>query len=125
MEELGDSIKEFDGLLEPFEQALPSILSKSIDLHYKEFFKISNDEALFLKTKKEREISSMETRLFNVLTSYSKGGNNFVLESIFKMISEKSEDLIIEAIESLIQRKLIIPTEGNSGLKFSKGSSYK
>jgi len=123
--ELGDSIKGFDGLLEPFEQELPSILSKSIDLHYKEFFNISNDDALFLKTKKERDFTSMETRLFNVLTSYSKGGNNFVLKSIFKMISEKSEDLIIEAIESLIQRKLIIPADGNSGSKFSKSSNYK
>jgi hypothetical protein len=125
MEELGDSIKDFDGLLEPFELAVPSILSKSIDLHYKEFFKISNDKALFLKTKKERDMSSLESRLFNVLTSYSKGGNNFALVSIFKMISEKNEDLIIEAIESLIKRKLIIPTEGNSGSNFSKGSSYK
>ena len=78
-----------------------------------------------LKTKKDREFSSMETRLFNVLTSYSKGGNNFALESIFKMISEVDENLIIEAIESLIKRKLIIPTGGISGSKFPKRSSYK
>ena len=130
-EELSDSLKDFKGELKPFEEAVPSIIYNSIDLHYKEFFKLSDDKTLLLKTKKDQDFTIMETRLFNVLTTHSiqnsieKVENDFSLVSIFKMTSEKNEDLVIEAIESLIQRKLIIPSEGNSGLKFSKRNNYK
>ena len=130
-EVLSDSLKDFKGELKPFEEAVPSIIYNSIDLHYKEFFKLSDDKTLLLKTKKDQDFTIMETRLFNVLTTHSiqnsikKVENDFSLVSIFKMTSEKNEDLVIEAIESLIKRKLIIPSEGNSGLKFSKRNNYK
>lgn len=66
----------------------------------------------------------METRLINVIRSYSKN-EDFLLESIPKMTSEKNEDLIIEAIESLIQKELIIPSGKNLGAVKGKSKKFK
>ena len=59
--------------------------------------------------KKEFDLSKMETRVINVIRSSSKKSEAFDLEFILKLVSEENKDLVIEAIESLIKQKIIIP----------------
>ena len=51
-------------------------------------------------------------RVINVIQSMSKDSNKIIadLNHIIELVSEENKDLIIEAIELLIRRKLILPT---------------
>jgi len=106
--QFADQLEKFDGKLGFFHQKLPLLINNLIALHYKELFKLNEDEAYFLKTKKSGELSSMEVRIINVLKSYLKLKKDFYLENILEWVIDKNKNKIIEAIESLIQRKLII-----------------
>jgi len=117
--ELKDLLEVFQGDLTPFKKILPPVINQSIDLYLKAPFKLAHD----LKIAKAHHLTTMETRVINVLRSYSKNGENFLLNSILKMTNEKNEDLIIEAIESLIKKKLIIPSDKKS--RITKGKMVK
>ena len=119
MMELKELLEDFRGGLGIFEKQIPQIISQLINLHYKGPFKLAHD----LKIEKAHHLTSMETRLINVIRSLSKNGEDFLLESIPNMTSEKNEDLIIEAIEGLIQKEFIIPFNVNLGI--IKGKSSK
>jgi len=119
MMELKELLEDFRGGLGIFEKRIPQIISQLINLHYKGPFKLAHD----LKIEKAHHLTSMETRLINVIRSLSKNGEDFLLESIPNMTSEKNEDLIIEAIEGLIQKEFIIPFNVNLGI--IKGKSSK
>ena len=49
-------------------------------------------------------------RVINVILSMSKDKIIADLNHIIELVSEENKDLIIEAIELLIRRKLILPT---------------
>ncbi|MBD3255269.1 MAG: hypothetical protein GF383_09265 [Candidatus Lokiarchaeota archaeon] len=51
----------------------------------------------------------METRVLNVIYSTAKGKQPFLLKTIVELVHEKNKDLVIEAIESIIQKQIIIP----------------
>jgi len=55
------------------------------------------------------ELNSMETRVINVIRSFAKNKSEFYLTLILELVDEKNKSLVIEAIESLINKKLIIP----------------
>ena len=66
------------------------------------------------KNRKEGELTSMETQVLNVIYSIAKGKKPFSVDDIFKVIYGENRDLIIEGIESLIARKIIISSEKES-----------
>lgn len=103
--EFGDLFKEFRGDLRPFEKNLPQFILQSLNLHYKGPFKLAHH----LKIKKAHDLTRMEGRILKILKSDSNIKEYFNLNSIFDMTSEKNEDLIIEAIEGLIKKELIVP----------------
>jgi hypothetical protein len=107
--ELNDLIEDFTGDISVFEKPVPQILSKSISIHYKHPFKLADE----LKIAKTRQLTKMETRLINVIKSYTSKEKEFLLPFILKMTTEKNEDLIIEAIEGLIQKEILIPSKIN------------
>ena len=51
----------------------------------------------------------MEMRVLNVIYSIYKGKREFELYTIIELIYEENKDLVIDAIESLITRQIIIP----------------
>jgi len=55
------------------------------------------------------ELNSMETRVINVIRSFAKNKSEFYLTLILELVDEKNKNLTIDAIESLINKKLIIP----------------
>jgi hypothetical protein len=113
IEVLEDELEEFKGDLSSLEELVSPIIYSSIDFYYKDTFQLSYD----YKTQKSRDLTSLELRVLNVLASYIKNKKDFLLVSILEMVSEKNKDLVIEAIERLIQKRLIIPISKNYDFK--------
>ncbi|NVM17136.1 MAG: hypothetical protein HWN80_05420 [Candidatus Lokiarchaeota archaeon] len=109
MLELSDQIGNWDGAIHEFEEHFPPIVNKYIELSYKEAFTINSAEFI-AKIRKEDELNSMETRILNVIYSIAKSKQEFHLETIFELIHEKNRDTVIDGIETLIKKQLIIPS---------------
>jgi len=109
MLDLSELIENWDGAIHEYEAKLPPIIAKYVELYYKNPFKI-NDAKFIAKLRKESELNSMETRLLNVMYSITKSKAEFYLERIFEVVHEKNQDLIIDAIETLLDKQIIIPS---------------
>jgi len=109
MFDLSELIENWDGAIHEFEFKLPPIITKYVELYYKDAFKI-NDAEYIARVRKESEINSMETRILNVIYSIAKNKQEFHLKTIFEVVHEKNQDLIIDAIETLIKKQIIIPS---------------
>jgi len=107
--QLSEQIENWDGSLDLFEVKIPPIITDYIELYYKEPFEINNP-GVIAKIKKENEVTSMETRVLNVIYSMAKGKTNFYIEHILDTIHEENKDLVIDAIETLIEKRIIIPS---------------
>jgi hypothetical protein len=106
---LSREIENWDGSLDVFEDLVPNILNEYFELFYKDSFRLSENINL-IKLRKDKNLSRMETRILNVIQSISERGNDINLNIVIELVSEENKDLVIEAIESLLERKLIIPT---------------
>ena len=109
MLELSEQIENWDGAIHDFEVMFPPIINKYVELYFKETFKINNAKFI-AKLRKEVELNSMETRILNVLYSIAKSKTEFYLENIFSIIHEKNRDIVIDGIEGLIKKQVIIPS---------------
>ena len=106
---LSNELEDWDGSLDMFETTIPLILNEYFELYYKGSFKLPEDINL-IKLRKEQSLSKMELRVINVIQSMSKDKEIANLNHIIELVSEENKDLIIEAIEVLIKRELILPT---------------
>jgi len=106
---LSKELDNWDGALDNLEILIPSIINDYFKLSYKESFKLSKN-INFIKLKKEKFLSKMELRVINVIESMAKDNNKIEnLNSIIEVVSEENKNLIIEAVESLIKQKIIMP----------------
>jgi len=106
---LSIELENWDGSLDKFEELIPRIINEYFELHYKGSFRLSGKIDL-LKLRKEKSLDKLEIRTLNIIQSVSKRNNNIViLDDIIELVSEENKDLIIVAIETLIEQKLIIP----------------
>jgi len=101
-------LENWDGSMERFEKLIPPIINDYIELYYKEPF-VLNDIKYIEKIKRESELNPMETRTYNVIESITRNKGEFTLEYVVKSIHEQNKDKKIDAIESLIAKKIIIP----------------
>jgi hypothetical protein len=61
--------------------------------------------------RKEKTLTKMEVRVLNVIQSMARGESEHInLSSVVEMVSEDNKDLVIEAIESLIEQKILMPS---------------
>ena len=58
----------------------------------------------------EHELDVMETRIINVIKSMTQTKSEFYLSDVLEMVGEKNKDLVIIGIESVIEKRLIIPS---------------
>ena len=86
---------------------MPPIINKYVELYFKEQF-ILNNPAYIADMKKAVEFTSMENRVLNVIYSMAKEKQGFYLNHIIETIHEDNKNLVIDAIESLIQKLVII-----------------
>ncbi|MCK4381131.1 MAG: hypothetical protein KAW51_08350, partial [Candidatus Lokiarchaeota archaeon] len=105
---LSNELENWDGSLDEFEILVPEILNEYFELYYKDSFKLADDVNL-IRLKKEKKLSKMEMRVINVIQSMATDNTIANLSSIVELVHEENKNLIIEAIESLIKRKIIIP----------------
>ena len=102
-------LENWDGSLDKFQSLIPSILNGYFELYYKEPFIIRDPDSR-AKICKEHELSSMEKHILNVIDSIMKNETSFYLDKLIKLVVEQNENLVIDALESLIRKGLILPT---------------
>ncbi|MFW9820078.1 MAG: hypothetical protein ACFFE5_10765, partial [Candidatus Thorarchaeota archaeon] len=107
---LYEELENWDGSLDKFQTVIPSILSDYFELYYKGLFTIT-DAASRKKICKTHELSSMEKRVLKIIDSILKDETSFYLDKIIELAVEQNENLIIDALESLIKKELILPTD--------------
>jgi len=107
---INDRLEEFDGSLDYFNQIIPSALSEHIKLFYKETFKLRSDRINISKLKRENNVTKIEMRIINVIGSIFKDNHHFYLEELVNIISEENKDLVFDAVNSLIYKRIIIPS---------------
>jgi len=101
-------LENWDGSLDKFQSFIPSILNVYFELYYKEPFIITNP-ASRAKICKDHELSSMEKHILNVIDSIMKDQSLFYLDKVIKLVDKQNENLVINALESLIKKGLILP----------------
>jgi hypothetical protein len=106
--QLSQEIENWDGSIDNFDLLMPPIINKYIELYFKEQF-ILNNPAYIADMKKAVEFTSMENRVLNVIYSMAKNKEGFYLNHIIETIHEDDKNLVIDAIESLIQKLVIMP----------------
>ncbi|MFX1503319.1 MAG: hypothetical protein ACFFDH_20320, partial [Promethearchaeota archaeon] len=103
-----EDLANWTGNIAKFEKIMPSIIEEYFDLPYKELFQLNNPKHI-AKIKEEAELSVMQNRLLNVIYSISKGKQKFYLPDLVELVDEKNKDLVIDALESIIEKKIIVP----------------
>ena len=102
-----DILENWDGSIEIFEKAIPLIIDQYFNFTYKEGFILNNPEYI-ATMRKETEFSKMETRILNTIYSMAKSKSEFYLEDIVLTVHEDNKDLIIDSIERLLDKQIII-----------------
>ena len=107
MLQLSEQIDDWDGSLDKFEQLIPPILNNYFELYYKDAFILNNVE-LIAEIKEKTDISKMETRILNIIYSVAKNKQEFYLEQLLEIIHEEDKNKVIDGIESLLQKDILI-----------------
>jgi hypothetical protein len=106
--QLNQQIEKWDGSIDQFDELMPPIISKYVELAFKESF-VLNSPAFIADARKEEEFDTMEKRVLNVIYSMAKSKSEFYLDHIVDTVHEDNKNLVIDAIESLVRKKIIIP----------------
>jgi hypothetical protein len=106
--------RNFSGNADHIKEGLKILLNQFLFLHYNDEFEITKNKNYLDSIMESKELSKMETRLLNVILSMTRTNRFFRLRSPIDLIHEKKEDLVLEAIYSLILRKLIISTSSTT-----------
>jgi hypothetical protein len=92
-----------------FQEEIPTILDKFFDSYYKNFYKIIISKIDLEYIKKEFELSRTSFKILCEILSLSEKEHIFKLMSLLNKLSNKNKDLIIDTIDLLIQKKILIP----------------
>ena len=104
-----NKFKNWNGEISEFSDALPTLINKHFQLYFREQFKI-NPILDRDRITKEEELSKMAVRLFNVIVSMTRTREDFHLEEALEMVHEKNKDKLIKALEELIGKEILIPS---------------
>ncbi|MFW9823337.1 MAG: hypothetical protein ACFFE4_10400 [Candidatus Thorarchaeota archaeon] len=102
--------QKWDGELKFFNKIIPSLLEKHFDVYYREKF-IVNPVNNVSRVAKEAEFNKITTRLLNVILSMTRLQPEFYLEDAIKTIQVKNRDKVIEGLEKIIERQIIMPAK--------------
>jgi hypothetical protein len=105
-----NKFKNWNGEVNELAKVLPTLINKHFQLYFREQFKINPDIDKDLIVKEE-ELNKMAARLFNVIISMTRNREDFYLEEALEMVHEKNKDKLIEALEQLIDKDILIPSK--------------
>lgn len=102
-------LKDWNHELDIFKEEIPNFLDNYFNLYYKLFYKIVITYSDLETVKKKFRLSRIDYKILTEILSISEKNNIFKLVSLLNTLSNKDEDLIIDRIEDLIQKNLLIP----------------
>ena len=103
-----EELRNFTGGVAYLKSELQELLNEYLFLHYNREFEITpNNNYLSLKVE-SGELTKLEIRLMNVISSMAKINKKFLLQEALDLVDEENKDLVLEALNSLIHRKIII-----------------
>jgi hypothetical protein len=116
--QVAHKIEKWDGDLDLFNKILPPLIQDHFQLYYREEFRI-NPTIDPNRISKEVDLTRMEKRVINVILSMTREHKNFYLQDTTETVHEKNQDKIIEALETLIEKKIVLSSVkgGNSSFK--------
>ncbi len=106
---ISDRLKNSNNDLSSMDEILRPLIYEYFDIYYKDPFKVNIQESEILKYKKKLNLSKFEFQIMNTVFSILKEKSHFKLMDILERETDKNEDEIINALESLIEFKLIKP----------------
>jgi hypothetical protein len=116
---LSKELETWDGNLDEYEEKLPKMINHYFELYYKEPFRLADNYFKFIKKKKEKIFTRLENQVLNIIQSLKVIQSTqsivkskkivFHLNTILDLVGKQNKDLVIEAIESLIEKKVIAP----------------
>jgi len=104
-----EELRNFSGSIDDsMEKEFGDLLNQFLFLHYNRPFEITSNQNYLQSIKESGDLSKLEIRLINVISSMTKINKMFTLRAVIDIIEEKNEDIVLEALNSLILRKIII-----------------
>ena len=104
-----EELTNFSGVLDDsMQKELSNLLNQFLFLHYNRSFEITSNQNYLQSINESNDLSKLEKRLINVISSMTKINKLFTLRAVVDLIEEKNEDIVLEALNSLILRKVII-----------------
>jgi hypothetical protein len=106
---ISEKIKNWDNDLHNMDEIIQPLIYEYFDIYYKDPFKVNIQESELLTYKKKLNLSKFEFQVMHIVFLILKEKSNFKLMDILERETDKNEDEIINALESLIEHKLIKP----------------
>jgi len=107
--QLGEDITNFQGAVDIFEEHIPPILNNFLGLHFKARFHLNTEDTSYnIKLNKLSVMNPLEYKIIQTIETHTTVEKDFLLESILDWMSQEEENFMITAIESLVQKKILI-----------------
>lgn len=106
---ISDNLKNWDNKVNSLDDIIRPLLNEYFDIYYKDPFKVNIQESELLKIKKKLNLSKFEFQVMETVFAILNETSYFKLMDILERETDKNEDQIINALESLIELKLINP----------------
>ncbi|MFX0048718.1 MAG: hypothetical protein ACFE8G_11200, partial [Candidatus Hermodarchaeota archaeon] len=106
--QFGEEFRNFSGTLNHLYKPLDEYLNKFLFLYFNNSFEMTPNKNYLNSLIESGELTKLEKRLINVITSMTKIKKQFTLREAIELIDEVNEDLVLEAINTLILQKLIL-----------------
>ncbi|MFX1379860.1 MAG: hypothetical protein ACFFA4_12290 [Promethearchaeota archaeon] len=104
-------LKDWNHETNMFQKEIPPILDKFFDLYYKLFYKVEIEKSDLENVKKELKLSKIDYKVLNEILAMSEENHIFKLISLLDKTSGKNVDLIIDTIEVLIKKEILVPAD--------------
>ncbi len=114
-----EEFAKFTGDISSIRSEIEYLINQFLFVHYIGTFIITEDKSYVEDILNSGELKKLEMRLFNVILSITKEKKEFNLQNPLELIQEKDEDAVLKALDTLINKKLIISTY-SAGLKLKK-----
>ncbi|MFX1315986.1 MAG: hypothetical protein ACFE9T_08990, partial [Promethearchaeota archaeon] len=107
--QISKRLEKWDHGTSYFKKEILPLLYKYFELYYKDYFKVSVEELDIQKIKNKYKLDNYEYRVLKNIYSIMKEDRTFKILTVVENVNEKNEDPIINAIEALLEKKLIEP----------------
>lgn len=103
-----EKLEHFMGSLTAIKDGIDVLLNQFLFLYYYEPFSLTNNESYFNKIKNSGDLTTMETRIINVILLEFRSEKFFKLNTLVGFVHEENKDLVLDGIRSLIKRKILV-----------------